>query len=150
MIIPEHTHAGVVVEDLEASMARLGRDLGVQWASVIEWDLEILTPTGRQVATSRFTYSCGNGPGIELLQAQAGTVWTTTGHTTHHLGFWSTSMQDDADQLEARGYSLMATLADDAPSGFAYFAHPEGGPLLELVDSRLEPKFRRWRNGGRF
>lgn len=150
MILPEHTHAGVVVADLDTSMERLAHDLGVTWADVIEWELEIWTPTGPTSAISRFTYSRGDGPGIELLQQQAGTVWVVDGSSTHHLGFWSTSIREDVATLQDRGYTLVATLAQAAPSGFAYLSHPGGGPLVELVEASLEPRFRRWRNGGRF
>lgn len=150
MIIPEQTHAGVVVDDLDAGMTRLSRDIGVRWADVIEWELELWTPQGPTMAVSRFTYSSGNGPGIELLQAQAGTVWTADGSSTHHLGFWTTDIDTDVTAMQDRGYTMVATLAAGGPAGFAYLSHADGGPLVELVESALEPRFRRWRNGGRF
>lgn len=150
MIDPVHSHAGVVVADLDASMERLGRDLGLQWAEVLDWELELETPDGIVTAVSRFTYSRGDGPGIELLQEQPGSVWTCDGHATHHLGFWSSDLVGDVGALQATGSELVATLAGAGPSGFAYLAHPGGGPLVELVDDALRPRFERWWAGGRF
>lgn len=148
MIEQPYTHIGVVVPDLDASMKEVGTALGLTWAEVISWELDLWTPDGVVRTRSTFTYAAGAGPSIELLQEQPGPVWTAG--PAHHVGYWSTDMVGDGERLGAQGYTLVATLAGDRPSGFAYYAGPSGGPLLELVDAALRPRFLRWWAGGRF
>lgn len=152
MLAKSYTHVGMVVTDLQATMAALGPALGVKWASVLSWKLDLWTPAGVVRAQSTFTYAMGDGPSIELLQEELGTVWTVGSATAHHLGYWSTDMEGDAEQLRANGYEMIATLDTDegGPSGFSYHAGPAHGPLIELVDATLQPRFDRWWGGGRF
>ncbi len=151
MIEQPYTHVGIVVDDLEAACDRYRRDLGLEFAEVISWTLDLWTPDGVVNVPSTFTYAAGGTPSIELLQSVPGTTWQTSGGA-HHIGYWSTELASDSAELVGRGYQLTGTLAtaDGEPSGFAYHAHPDGGPLLELVDARLAPRFERWWAGGRF
>lgn len=148
MIEKPHTHVGVVVADLERSMAELGAALELEWAEIISWELDLWTLEGVRRVRSTFTYARGDGPSIELLQEEPGSVWTAS--PAHHVGFWSTDLVADGERLRHRGYTLVATLADGAPAGFAYHRGPAGGPLVELVDAALKPRFARWWAGGRF
>lgn len=148
MIEQPYTHVGVVVADLEKSMAEVGTALGVEWADIISWELDLWTPEGVRTVRSTFTYARGDAPSIELLQEEPGSVWTAG--AAHHIGYWSTDMSADGARLQEQGYSLIATLAGDRPTGFAYYEGPAGGPLIELVDAALKPRFARWWAGGRF
>lgn len=146
MIEKPYTHVGVVVPDLERSMAEIGAALDLEWAEVISWELDLWTPDGVRRVRSTFTYARGDGPSIELLQEEPGSVWTAS--AAHHVGYWSTDLPGDGERLREQGYRLLATL--DGEAGFAYWEGPAGGPLIELVDATLKPRFARWWAGGRF
>lgn len=152
MIATPYTHVGLTVPDLEATMASLGAALDLAWCEVLAWDMAVWTPDGVQDVHCRFTYSAGPQPRFELLQSVRGTLWDADGPTAHHVGYWSSDLRADGAALEDEGHRLMGTLADEpgCPTGFAYYQHRDGGPLLELVDDALVPRFERWWAGGRF
>ena len=153
MVVQPSTHVGQAVPDLDAAMASLGGALGLDWCEVLAWDMRVWTPEGAQDVHCRFTYSTGpRAHRFELLQSVPGTLWDADGPTAHHVGFWSSNLRGDGAGLEAEGFRLVGTLADDPgrPTGFAYYQHPDGGPLLELVDDALIPRFERWWAGERF
>ena len=152
MIEKPYTHVGFVVADLEQSMASFGTALDLEWCEVLSWELDLWTPAGTSKVRSTFTYARGDGPSIELLQNEPGSVWTVGSDTAHHLGYWSTDLAADAAQLADRGYEMIATLASEhgGPTGFSYHASAAGGSLIELVDATLKPRFARWWSGNRF
>lgn len=152
MIRQPYTHVGIVVPDLDRSLAHMRTGLGTEWCDVLQWDMAIWTPEGVDDITCRFTYSRGPQPRFELLQSVPGTVWEVGSSTEHHVGYWSTDLRGDGAELESKGWRLVATLADEpgTPTGFGYYRHPDGGPVLELVDDALVPRFERWWRGERF
>lgn len=152
MIVQPYTHVGIVVPDLTAAAATMTEALGIEWCEVLQWSLDVWTPDGISTITSQFTYSRGPQPRIEILQSVPGTLWESDRATDHHVGYWSTELRDDGARLEQQGHQLIGTLADDpgSPTGFGYYQHPAGGPLIEIVDAALIPRFERWWSGGRF
>ncbi|MCP3973040.1 MAG: hypothetical protein GY720_00945 [bacterium] len=144
-------HVGQVVTDLEAAMAELSEGLGLEWLSIQERTMHLVTPDGIAPASLRFTYSKG-APHIELLQGEPGTIWGPEHAGLHHVGVWTEDMAADSAWLESHGYPREVTLASrstDGPSGFTYQRSPFG-LRVELVPTSSQPAFANWFAGGEF
>lgn len=63
----------------------------------------------------------------------------------HHIGFWTSEIEMAVQNMTVRGFvvEVMSPTAD-----FAYL-RTRDGPRIELVDSRSQPEFTRWLEGGR-
>jgi hypothetical protein len=66
-------HTGIVVDDIEATMAWLAKVAGNAWTDVVSVDQEAVTPDGEVTVPLKMVYS-GAEPRLELLQTVPGTV----------------------------------------------------------------------------
>jgi hypothetical protein len=141
-------HAGIVVDDFDATLALLAETAGYRWCEEYRGDQLVQTPSGEVTVAMRFTYSMDE-PRLEILQAVPGTVWTPSDSGVHHLGYWSDDVSADAALLAARGMAIEVTAP--APDGSTLWAYCKGpaGPRIELVSRALEPLMREWLTTGR-
>jgi hypothetical protein len=132
-------HVGIVVDDLEGTLAQLSDLFGYQWCEQIAAPTPVALPAGDTVVDFRFAYSM-NAPRLEIIQSIPGTLWTpVAGSGLHHVGYWSDDVAGDAAALEARGIPREA--AGTRPDGTVSWAYhrAESGPRIELVTSDLRP-----------
>lgn len=140
-------HVGIRVPDLEAAMEDVGRTLGLTWATVVERDQQVWTPSGGVATTPlRFTYSTEGPQHVELLQGASGSVWD--GHDLpglHHVGVWADDVAAETERLLAAGWSLEAAERppEEGYGAMSYLRSPSG-LRLEPVSSRFKSKFERW------
>ena len=141
-------HAGIVVDDFDATLALLTETAGYQWCEEYRGDQLVQTPSGQITVPMRFTYSLAE-PRLEILQAVPGTIWVPSDSGVHHLGYWSDDVSADAAALAARG--LPAEVTSCTPDGTMLWAYCKGisGPRIELVSRALEPLMREWFAVGR-
>lgn len=144
-------HVGMVVKDLESSMAQLGGLLGIQWAIVQNAEYAYRAVDGDVPTRHRYTYSTGQAPHLELIEGEIGSLWEpTTDLDLHHLGYWVDDLPASSARLDEAGCPPVATLgrALDAPKIFTYHRPHNSELWIELVDSRLKASFAPWLAGG--
>jgi hypothetical protein len=132
-------HTGIVVDDLAAEQARLGRQLGVTW---YEGGSEVLLVTASGATTAPTAYALSKeGPHhLELVQSVPGTLYTPTADPRgHHLGYWVDDVRAASAALAAQGLPHHTSICfgdADAPPLCAY--HEAGdGFYVELVSRRM-------------
>lgn len=141
-------HVGIVVDDLEATMAAHTVAMGSEWASVQALTVELCDAEGCTSTPVRMTYTRQGPTYVELIEAVPGTVWTAS-EGVHHLGVWCDDVDAESRRLEAEGFAPLAWARgrDGKRAWFAYHSVPGLG-RLELVDRRSRPAFERWMAGG--
>lgn len=135
-------HVGIVVDDLDATLARLTDVAGYRWCERYTGDQEVTTPDGTITVPMRFAYSM-DAPRLEVLQSVPGTLWEPADSGIHHLGYWPDDVAADRDALVARGYRVDAEAALDDLALWTYCSLP-GEPRIELVNRIVEPFLRDW------
>ena len=139
-------HVGLVVEDIEASMATIGGNLAIRWAPV-QTRTQVITTGAGEVRHEPiiFTYSCDGPPHVELIQSQPGSAWEVTPPgVLHHIGAFA----QDVTKPPGSGLELEFGGGDGPqPVGFAYYRAP-GGIRVELVDALRREVFAAWFAGG--
>ena len=138
-------HAGIVVDDLDATMDRFTKVAGYSWTDVVEVDQLAHTPDGEVTIPMRMAYS-GNTPRLEILQTVAGTIWTPADSGVHHVGYWSDDVEADLAVLEANGMHFEVKSYNPDGSGTLLWAYCKGesGPRIELVSRAMEPFIQYW------
>ncbi|HLN17561.1 MAG TPA: VOC family protein [Acidimicrobiales bacterium] len=135
-------HTGVVVADLDASLASMAALGGYRWMDPFAVDAPVWTPDGATVLPLRFAYSL-DPPYLELVQSVPGTVWEgAPGNAVHHVGCWVDDLAAASTGLTAEGRPMEVCGGADpsAPLAFAYHRGTDG-IRIELVDRRLLPDF---------
>jgi catechol 2,3-dioxygenase-like lactoylglutathione lyase family enzyme len=134
-------HTGIVVPDLEASMARMSEVAGHRWTEILSGELPIRLATGERTLCLRFAYSL-DAPHIELVQEIPGTPWSAAPQgAAHHLGYFCDDVPTTSKLLEAAGFALEAcAVPDGTPSIFAYHLAPSG-VRIEIVERTRIPDF---------
>jgi hypothetical protein len=138
----ERFHTGMVVDDLEVTLAELTELFDLQWGAEVALPIPERFPDGLQEVDIRFRYSCSE-PRLEVIQAVPGTMWTPVEPSgLHHVGCWSGDMTADAANLLARGYEVEAEGLDDSGAvAWAYFSGA-ARPRIELIDRSPESGIR--------
>jgi hypothetical protein len=130
-------HTGIVVPDLEVSMARLAGIAGYRWTTIQAADLTIRLADGERVLPLRYAYSL-DAPHVELVQEIPGTPWTAA---AHHLGYYCDDVPATSKLLEEAGFAFEAgAVLDGTQAFFAYHVDPSG-LRVEIVDRALIPDF---------
>ncbi|HZE39162.1 MAG TPA: VOC family protein [Stackebrandtia sp.] len=126
-------HIALVVEDLDAAMADLGRTIGLEWNAPfvggghLEMDGQVVEGAPRVV------FSRQGPPYLELVERVPGTVWAETG--LHHIGLWTDDIAAESANLEDRGAPLEAHGArGDGQRTFFCYHQTASGMRVELVD----------------
>jgi catechol 2,3-dioxygenase-like lactoylglutathione lyase family enzyme len=123
----DYFHVGIIVSDLDEAQEVLGRQLGLDW-----WDEPNQNVYDGSVL--RVCYSLGEPPFVELVQGVPGGGWEpSAAPRIDHLGYWSDDLENDRDDLVARG---MPVDIDGLAHGtrFTYHRADNGGFRVELVD----------------
>lgn len=131
-------HVGIVVDDVEATLAELTALFGYEWGDEIGAPTSVLLPTGPVELDFRCVYS-RTTPRLEIIRSIPGTIWVPVeGSGLHHLGYWSDDVSADSRELEGRG--LVAEAVGTSPDGTPYWAYHRGptGPRIELLSRQLE------------
>jgi Glyoxalase/Bleomycin resistance protein/Dioxygenase superfamily len=153
MTVLDCFHTGIVVPDVNASMAELTAAAGYVWLDVVDreaWDM-ILFGSPFRMPGLRFTYST-QPHRLELIEAVPDTLWVeqpAPATSVHHLGFWSDDLTGDSERMSSEGLELVMTnpSPDGRPVNGAYHRLPSG-VLVELVDTARKPLFEAWWEGG--
>jgi hypothetical protein len=143
-------HAGIVVDDLDGTLAGLTTLFGHRWCERFSAPVQVRLPGGDAEIPLTFTYSMTE-PRLEIIQSIPGTLWTpASGSGIHHLGFWSDDVPADSDRLSEQGYEWEAAgiLPDGAPY-WSYHRHPDG-PRIELVSRQLQAGLQQYWDAGHF
>jgi hypothetical protein len=130
-------HTGIVVPDLEASMAQFGAVAGYRWTAIQAADLTIRFANGERVLPLRYAYSL-DAPHLELVQEIPGTPWTAA---ASHLGYFCDDVTATSKLLADLGFAVEScAVVDGTPALFAYHLDPSG-VRIEIVDRALIPDF---------
>jgi Glyoxalase/Bleomycin resistance protein/Dioxygenase superfamily len=146
----DHFHVGVVVDDLESTLADLTELFGHRWGETFSAPVQVRVPSGEQEIPLCFSYSMTE-PRVEVIRTIPGTLWTpAAGSGIHHLGYWSDDVPGDSERLSARGYEEEA--AGVTPDGTAYWAYHRHrqGPRIEIVSRQVQPMLQKYWDTGTF
>lgn len=134
----EPFHLGITVPSLHASMEKLGREEGLEWAIPVRRKGPILTPAGQVDRDMWITYSCYGPFYHELVEYVDDTAYqhATGGPPKRHVGYWSENFHDEIDRLESLGLrcELSGVNKSGERSEFAYHLDSKTGLWIELVD----------------
>jgi hypothetical protein len=125
-------HTGIVVPDLEASMAAMSEVAGHRWTTIQSAELAIRLAEASAVLTLQYVYSL-DAPHIELVQEIPGTPWAAG---AHHVGYLCDDVGATSKLLMDSGFAFEAC----APGIFAYHLAPSG-VRIEIVDRERIPDF---------
>jgi Glyoxalase/Bleomycin resistance protein/Dioxygenase superfamily len=135
--VKPYFHVGVVVPNLERAMEELGTVLGATWTEIAE------RPLGEW--TVRVAFATDGPPFIELVEGPPGSPWEAAGGARlHHLAWWIDDLARERERLASSGF---APEFDGRSIGalFDYYAAPESGLRIELVDGSIRKGFyERW------
>jgi lactoylglutathione lyase len=138
-------HAGIVVDDLDATLDWFTKVAGYRWTDVVEAEQVVETPTGEKTIPMRMAYS-GTEPRLEILQTVQDTVWVPADSGVHHLGYWSDDVESDLATLAVNGMRYEVRSYNPDGSGTLFWAYCKGptGPRIEFVSSAMKPFIEYW------
>jgi Glyoxalase/Bleomycin resistance protein/Dioxygenase superfamily len=142
-------HIGNIVDDLEASMARYGAALGLEWAPPKSVRVPFLTDVGLVHVDSVVTYSTAPPVHIELAQAVGDLYTPAGGPRMHHIGAWTADVLATSARLIEQGFPLHAAIeatGGDSPS-YVFHKDPGGGLFIELCDEANRESVCAWLGG---
>ena len=132
-------HIGIIVPEIEAGMAEIGKRFGVTWPRPPSaGEVSVRTEAGTAAASVVTVYTAEGPPYLELLQGVPGTVWEAgPGSRIHHIGAFVDDLDDEVARLTAEGAQLEATL--DLQGGLLAVAYMNSdlGVRLELLPSTM-------------
>lgn len=141
-------HLGIVVDDLESTLAAFAELFGYEWCDEIGGPTPVTLPSGDMVLDLRFAYS-KTSPRLEIIRSLPGTPWIpAAGSGIHHVGYWSDDVPGDAGELVRRGF--LTEVSGTRPDGAPYWAYHRGpaGLRIELVSRAVQPALERyWATG---
>jgi hypothetical protein len=117
-------HVGIIVEDLDAAMAELGRALNVTWGPAI----------AREVGPWRYriAYSVEGPPHLELVEGAPDSPWARA-PGLDHLGWWTADQDAELARLAEQGIAVDADLRELGSA--LYVRAPVTDMRLELNDA---------------
>jgi len=135
-------HVGVLVEDLDAAMARFGEVLGLTFEEPRTLSLddhaEVISKGERIGGELRVVYSVEGPPFLELIQAHDHGVWGRHhGEGLHHIGSWQEGLREKLEEMAAAGIATEATISIGEDLIAAYLEPtPVHQTRIELVGRR--------------
>ena len=132
-------HTGVIVDDLDKTMARWTEALGLHWAPPMTSTLPLMCPTGLEEREVRYTYSIEGPHHVEILEQinPAPYLKLTGGRHVHHLGYYTSDLVGESARLSALGMRCELSAVDEegrvTRATFHYDALAPG-MWIELVD----------------
>jgi catechol 2,3-dioxygenase-like lactoylglutathione lyase family enzyme len=154
MIARSFFHLGLLVEDIEAAMARFSETLGLTFTAPTRTRVDHLVEDGLGTRSVDITvaYSQEGPPYYELIESHPdGLYGRQHGEGFHHLGFWEPRPDDRLRQLtEVHGLRWEASQRTDSGATVVTYCYPDEmhGIRLELVDEARRPAMERWIKGG--
>ncbi len=142
--------SGLLVADIDAAMADLGRWLELEWTPVRTAELTLRTAAGEERVNLTFVCATEGDTVLELIEAQPGGYYRLQpGEALHHVGMWVEDLAETSRQLAAAGMPLEAAgvSGDQSPALFAFHTNPYG-LRIELVDAVMRSSFEQWLAGG--
>lgn len=134
-------HIGIVVPDLEASMAMMSELAGYRWTQIQSAELPVRLADGERMVLLRYAYSL-DAPHVELVQEVPGTPWASAEpNAAHHLGYFCDDVPMTSKRLEESGFAFEAcAMIGGTPSIFAYHLSASG-VRIEIVERSVIPDF---------
>ena len=142
-------HAGIVVDDFDATLSGLTELFGYEWGEEIRATVPVRLPDGEITIDLGFVYSL-NLPRLEIIRSIPGTLWSESpGSSVHHLGYWSDDVEADSARLTEKGYANEAMGCD--PDGHPYWSYQRSanGLRIELVSRTIEAALQNYWTTGR-
>jgi hypothetical protein len=144
-------HVGILVEDLDAAMARFAEALGVTFAPVMEGPVRLRSGDDETEFVMKATYSHQGPPHIELIQGREDGIFSlSAGERMHHLGCWSAEFGGDDPPFAGSCLAALCTVhpVPDAPPGM-WLSDPAAlhGVMMEFVDDGSRPMLAEWLAG---
>ena len=137
-------HVGFVTDDFDKTLEFLSKAAGYRWANELKTDNLLVIGEAETIVPLRCTYS-RDEPHVEVLQAIPGTLFSPSGTSPHHLGYWSDDIEADLAALAAAGATIDGRgYWPDRRGPIWAFATPPGGPRIELVHSASKASMERW------
>ena len=148
-----HSHVGIIVEDLEAAIARFSDVLQIPFNDPINVHVEHLRDPDDRPVDFRVSYSKVGPPFYELVEGDGRGLYAMPpgGEGFHHIGVWQPDIQARMDELAGKDVTLEAKVMLEDGSLFACFNHgvTMHGIRFEFVDDAdRETKEAYMRNGG--
>ena len=141
-------HHGLIVDDINVSMAQMTAATGIEWTPVRAFDpLPVWTPEhGRGEARLRVAYARHGSVRLELVEAEAGTPYDLLRAIDRsHIGVWVDDVGDGVEQLCTQGWRvLVAGASPRHRHGAMTYLVRDGGPVIELVARSLMPMMQEW------
>jgi hypothetical protein len=141
-------HNGIAVADIYQARESLGESLGVDWSPVRSFDpLPFWTPeAGDHEIVVHACYSREGPVHLELCQGNSPFYDPAQLPDSRHIGFWTQNLADAATTLQSLGWRALAAGAspDDGYGLICYLMPPNGGLIIELVDTALQPVIAEW------
>jgi hypothetical protein len=140
---------GIVVTDLEAAMAELGGQLGVEWTPVQAVALSVRTQVALEELELNVVVSREGPTYLELIEAQPeGYYAAPDGSYLHHVGLWVDDLAAESKRLEAAGWEREAAGEYEgvSPVAFAFHRSP-WGLRIELGDRANVGAWDAWTSG---
>jgi hypothetical protein len=141
-------HHGLIVDDIQSAMAKMGQEGGFEWTDVRLFDpLPVWSPEqGRGEAQLKVAYSRRGPIHMELIEATPGSPYDVLcGADPSHIGVWVDNVGDCVDELIAQGWRvLVAGTSDSRRYGSIAYVARDAGPVIELVSRELEPMMNAW------
>lgn len=139
MLHPDNLfHVGIAVRDLDISAAALSAAGACVFHPLIQVDHQVQTADGE--ATVHFAVRYSTGPfRFELIKEVAGTIWTASERSLHHLGYWAQDLERSIAGLTEQGLPVTARTA-----WWSLHRTPDGY-YIELLDEIRRPDLEaRW------
>lgn len=139
---PSHElyHTGIVVRDIEATMAELTANMGTRWREVGSQVVRTWTAmSGVRDVPFRAVHSLDGPPYLELIESVEGTIWEATGAgSVHHIGYFTDNLSSVAATLESNGAKRIACdLNANDELEFWVYHQTTNGPYVEHVNESL-------------
>lgn len=141
-------HTGMIVSDVHAAVEKMSADLNLEFAVIKTFDpLPFWTPErGSHEVVVSATYSRQGPQHLELVQG-TGDFYNPGAHPdSRHIGVWVDDLPAEAQCLIEAGWQVLAAGAspEEGYGILAYLKPPEGGLVVELVSTDLQPVFADW------
>jgi catechol 2,3-dioxygenase-like lactoylglutathione lyase family enzyme len=149
----KYFHIGILVRDLEAAVKRFSEVMGLTFAEPITATFASLEDPEPHPSFVRCTYSCGESPHIELLEANGDGLFTIKqGEGIHHLGIWEADTAGRCAVLAAASVPIGARVVQPDGHIMTVFNDPAAlhGIRLEFLDDSSRPLMDEWAATGVF
>jgi len=144
-------HVAILVEDIEAAMAKFSQALGLSFHPPITAEFSRLEDPHPHASFCRCTYSADGPPHIELIEANGDGLFSIEqGEGVHHLGFWEDDMEGRCSLLARAGVGEGARTVGVDGLTYSWFNDPAAchGVRLEYLNTIQREVAEAWMKTG--